>query len=212
MRIVVDWDGTATEIDGLHLVLRQFGDVGIYDAAEGRLGRELTLHEVIALEFESIRAPLAEVVEWVRKNVRLRAGFVEFARTRRPLIVSSGFHELIEPVLERKGLELEMVANRLDPRPDGWRALFRTEERCPVCGEPCKRSDVSGLDRFVFVGDGVSDRCVSLAADRVFARAGLTEFLAAKGAAFEPFEDFYDVDAALGGAVVPPTRSRGRNT
>ena len=211
-QVVLDWDGTVTEVDGLHLVLLEFGDDEVYEEHEARLGRELTLHEVIAGEFRTVRAPLAEVVAWVRENVRLRDGFAEFAREHRPLIVSSGFHELIEPVLEREGLELEVVANRLDPRPEGWRALFRTEEPCPVCGEPCKRSDVSGLDRFVFVGDGVSDRCVSLAADRVFARAGLTVFLAAKGAGFEPFEDFYDVDAALGGAVVPPTRSRGRNT
>ena len=35
------------------------------------------------------------------------------------MIVSSGFRELIEPVLEREGVELEVVANALDARPDG---------------------------------------------------------------------------------------------
>ena len=59
MKLVVDWDGTVTEVDGLHLVLLEFGDERIYDAAENRLGRELTLNEVIALEFSSVRAPLA---------------------------------------------------------------------------------------------------------------------------------------------------------
>jgi len=209
--LVVDWDGTVTEVDGLHLVLLEFGDDGVYEAAERRLGRELTLHEVIALELRSVRAPLADVVAWVRGNVRMRDGFATFARRHRPLIVSSGFHELIEPVLEREGLELEVVANRLDPGSDGWRALFRTEDPCSVCGEPCKRADVAGLDGFVYVGDGVSDRCVSLAADRLFARAGLADFLAARGVAFETFDDFYDIDAALGGAVHPPTRNRGPN-
>jgi 2-hydroxy-3-keto-5-methylthiopentenyl-1-phosphate phosphatase len=209
--LVVDWDGTVTEVDGLHLVLLEFGDDGVYDAAERRLGRELTLHEVIALELRSVRAPLADVVAWVRGNVRMRDGFATFARRHRPLIVSSGFHELIEPVLEREGLELEVVANRLDPGSDGWRALFRTEDPCSVCGEPCKRADVAGLDGFVYVGDGVSDRCVSLAADRLFARAGLADFLAARGVAFETFDDFYDIDAALVGAVHPPTRNRGPN-
>lgn len=209
--LVVDWDGTVTEVDGLHLVLLEFGDDGVYDAAETRLGRELTLHEVIALELRSVRAPLADVVAWVRENVRIRDGFATFARRHRPLIVSSGFHELIEPVLEREGLELEVVANRLDPGSDGWRALFRTEDPCPVCGEPCKRADVAGLDGLVYVGDGVSDRCVSLVADRLFARAGLADFLAARGVAFETFDDFYDIDAALGGAAHPPTRNRGRN-
>jgi 2-hydroxy-3-keto-5-methylthiopentenyl-1-phosphate phosphatase len=197
MRVVVDWDGTVTEIDGLHLVLLEFGDPEIYDAAERELGRELTLHEVIAREFETVRAPLADVVEWAVENVRLRDGFAAFARRRHPLVVSSGFHELIEPVLEREGLELEVLANRLDPRPDGWRARFRDAAPCPVCGEPCKRRTVEELGRFVYVGDGVSDRCVSLAAERVFARDGLAAYLSARGEPFEPFADFHDVDARL---------------
>ena len=86
MRLVVDWDGTVTEVDGLDLVLREFGDVRIYDAAENRLGRDLTLHEVIALEFESVRSPLEDVVAWVRAHARVRSGFSELARRRRPLV------------------------------------------------------------------------------------------------------------------------------
>ena len=213
MNVVVDWDGTVTEIDGLHLVLLEFGDEAIYEAHEARLGRELTLHEVIAGEFRSVRAPLPKVVAWMRENARLRPGFGEFAREHRPLVVSSGFHELIEPVLEREGLELEVRANRLDPRPDGWRVLFRSDEPCPVCGEPCKRTDLAGLGDVAYVGDGFSDRCVAEAAARVFARDGLATYLDGKGLPFEPFDDFYDVAEALaGGAVVPPSRSRGRNT
>src|SRR5688572_10341639 len=101
MELVLDWDGTVTEVDGLHLVLLEFGDEAVYEAHESRLGRELTLQEVIAGEFRSVRAALPEVVDWVREHARLRAGFVDFARRHRPLVVSSGFHELIEPVLER---------------------------------------------------------------------------------------------------------------
>ena len=213
MKVVVDWDGTVTEVDGLHLVLLEFGDAELYEAHEARLGRDLTLHEVIAGEFRSVRAPLPEVVAWMLDNARLRRGFGEFAREHRPLVVSSGFHELIEPVLEREGLELEVRANRLDPRHDGWRVLFRSDEPCPVCGEPCKRSDVAGLDAFAYVGDGFSDRCVAEVATRVFARDGLATYLDRKDLPFEPFDDFYDVAEALaGGAVVPPRRSRGRNT
>jgi 2-hydroxy-3-keto-5-methylthiopentenyl-1-phosphate phosphatase len=213
MELVLDWDGTVTETDGLHLVLLEFGDEAIYDAAEHRLGREMTLHEVIALEFRSVRTPLDVVVDWVRENVRVRAGFAELADAYRPLIVSSGFHELIGPVLEREGIELDVRANRLDARPDGWRALFRDDQQCSVCGEPCKRSDLEGLDDVAYVGDGFSDRCVAQAAARVFARDGLAEYLERTGVPFERFDDFYDVAAALaGGAVVPPTRSRGRKT
>jgi 2-hydroxy-3-keto-5-methylthiopentenyl-1-phosphate phosphatase len=197
MRVVVDWDGTVTETDGLHLVLLEFGDEQIYDAAEGELGRELTLNEVIALEFESVRAPLPLVVDWMREYVRVRPGFAELARAHDPLVVSSGFHELIAPILERERIELEVVANRLDPGPDGWRVVFREAATCLECGEPCKRSDVAGLDDFVYVGDGFSDRCVALAASRVFARDGLARYLDANGFAYEPFEDFHDLARAL---------------
>jgi 2-hydroxy-3-keto-5-methylthiopentenyl-1-phosphate phosphatase len=194
--VVVDWDGTATEVDGLHLVLLEFGNEAIYEAHEARLGRELSLHEVIAGEFATVRAPLSEVADWLRAHARLRPGFVEFARRRRPLVVSSGFHELIEPVLEREGLELEVRANRLDARPDGWRVLFRSDTPCAVCGEPCKREDVS-REAFAYVGDGYSDRCVALAAERVFARDGLAAYLAERGLPFVPFEDFHEVERSL---------------
>ena len=211
--LVVDWDGTVTEVDGLHLVLSEFGDVDVYEQAEERLGRSLTLHEVIAFEFETVRTPLADVVAWVLENVHVRPGFAEIARSHGPLVVSSGFHELIDPVLERESLELEVRANRLDARPDGWRAIFRNAEACPVCGEPCKRSDVAGLGDFVYVGDGFSDRCVAQAATRVFARAGLAEYLDEGRVPYERYDDFYDVMRALDGAdVVPPGRRRGRNT
>jgi len=211
--LVVDWDGTVTEVDGLHLVLSEFGDLDVFEQAEERLGRSLTLHEVIGFEFETVRAPLADVVAWVRANVRVRAGFAALARRHRPLVVSSGFHELIDPVLERESLELEVRANRLDVRPDGWRAVFRNAEACPVCGEPCKRSDIAGIGAFVYVGDGFSDRCIAQAATRVFARDGLAEYLDERRVHYERYDDFYDVMRALDGApVVPPGRRRGRKT
>jgi 2-hydroxy-3-keto-5-methylthiopentenyl-1-phosphate phosphatase len=194
---VVDWDGTVTEVDGLHLVLLEFGDADVFDAAEERIGRDLTLNQVIALEFETVRAPLGEVVDWVRGHVVVRPGFAELARRYRPRVVSSGFHELIRPVLEREGVELEVVANCLDARPSGWRAAFRNDEPCPVCGEPCKRADVAGLGEFAYVGDGVSDRCVALAAARVFARDGLARYLDGLDVPYEPFDDLFDVLASL---------------
>jgi 2-hydroxy-3-keto-5-methylthiopentenyl-1-phosphate phosphatase len=196
VKLVVDWDGTATEVDGLYEVIRAFGDERIYEDTEDRLG-ELTLNDVIEIEVATVTAPLPEVVAWVLENVRLRAGFLELARRHRPLVVSSSFHELIGPVVEREGLSLEICANRLDTRPDGWRAHFREGVTCEECSETCKRSDVAGLDGFVYVGDGVSDNCVALAASRVFARDGLARYLEARGVAFEAFEDFHDVMRAL---------------
>ena len=212
-RLVVDWDGTVTAGDTLHAAIEEFGDTDVFVEMESEIGRRLTLREVIAIEMATIAAPLDEVVAFLVESISIRPGFAELVERHDPLVVSMGFHELIEPLLERDGIEVPVVANRLDVRPDGWRAAFREQAVCDVCGEPCKRSDVAALGAFAYVGDGFSDRCVAGAASRVFARDGLAAYLGEQGVRFEPFDDFYDVARVLdGGAVVPPGRSRGRNT
>jgi 2-hydroxy-3-keto-5-methylthiopentenyl-1-phosphate phosphatase len=196
VRLVLDWDGTVTEVDSLHLVLERFGDPDVYRASERDLGRSLTLHDVIALEFATVTTPVEEVVEWLLDTVLIRPGFRELVERRRPTVVSAGFHELIEPVLAREGVEVELLANRLDPRPEGWRVLWRDETVCATCDEPCKRGAL-GDEPFVYVGDGYSDRCAALAAERVFARDGLAAYLEREGVPYEPFDDLRDVEAGL---------------
>src|SRR5919199_1700939 len=83
-----------------------------------------------------------------------------------------GLHGRIEPVLARERVSADVLAHRVDARPDGWKVLFRTEDVCSSCGQPCKR-DALPDGEIVYVGDGYSDRCAALAADRVFARDGL---------------------------------------
>jgi 2-hydroxy-3-keto-5-methylthiopentenyl-1-phosphate phosphatase len=199
VRLVLDWDGTVTEVDTLHLVLLEFGDREIYERAEAELGMTKTLNEVIAAEFETVTAPLEDVVEWLLENARIRPGFAELARAWRPLIVSSGFHETIEPLLEREGVldAVELRANRVEARPDGWRVRFRTEHTCPTCGEPCKRRDLPQNGKVVYAGDGYSDHCAALAADRVFARDGLARWLSEHGVPFEPLTDFHALASQL---------------
>jgi 2-hydroxy-3-keto-5-methylthiopentenyl-1-phosphate phosphatase len=193
VRLVLDWDGTCTEVDGLHMLLEEFGDREVFERMEGVLGAGLTLHEVIAAEIATITVPLDEAVAWVRANVTLRAGFHELAERYDPVILSSGFHELIGPVLVREGVALDVRANLLDARADGWRPIWRDEAVCAVCGEACKRAALADEGPYVFVGDGYSDRCAALGAERVFARDTLADYLEAEGHPFEGFVDLRDV-------------------
>ena len=201
MRLFVDWDGTVTVEDSLVQVIHAFGDPSILAELEPRVGVDLTLHEEIAAEFAAVGVPLEDVVEWVLANIEVRPGLDELAELR-PVIVSAGFHELIEPVLRREGIELEVLANSVEARPDGWRVSFRDETVCASCGEPCKRAGVAGPP-YTYVGDGYSDRCAAVAADRVFARDSLARHLDRLGLHHEPFDDLRDVAALLRGT--PPT-------
>ena len=205
--LVVDFDGTITEQDLLDEIAQTFGDEDVYrEVDEGLDDHSLTLNEVIRREFEPVTAPLEEVRDWVLENVRVRPGFdevVSLANERgwRFVIVSSGFRELIEPVLEREGLAgVELLSNTVDPDPEGWKVQFRVSETCGVCGQPCKRSTAAALSdgtELVYVGDGYSDRCAAELADRVFARRGLASYLEERGVPFERFEDFHSIARSL---------------
>jgi len=200
--IVLDFDGTVTATDTLDEAAKTFGDTTVYQEVEDGLDEgRLPLREVITREFAPVTAPLENVVAWVLDQAIVRPGFAEFVSRARDEgwdvhIVSSGFHELIEPVLEREGVDVPLHANRIDPRPEGWRVLWRYPDDCDECGESCKRT-LLPEGHVVYVGDGYSDRCAALAADRVFARAGLAEYLADRGKVFEPFSDFHALSDAL---------------
>jgi 2-hydroxy-3-keto-5-methylthiopentenyl-1-phosphate phosphatase len=200
--VVLDYDGTVTESDLLDRVAKEFGDPAVYQEVEDGLDEgRLSLREVITREFAPVTASLDEVVTWVLEHAKPRAGFADFVRWARAdgwdvHIVSSGFHELIAPVLAREGVEVALRANRIYARPDGWVVDWRYPDNCDECGESCKRS-LLPPGEVVYVGDGYSDRCAALASDRVFATGGLARYLAERGAPFEPFFDFHDVSRAL---------------
>ena len=195
---MLDWDGTVTERDTLDLLLEEFGDREIYHRVEAELGKTMTLNEVISAEFATVTAPLDEVVPWLLEHARIRPGFVELARAQHPLIISSGFHETIEPLLEREGVlgEVELRANHVDPRPDGWVVLFRERPVCAECGEPCKRCELPEGE-IVYAGDSHSDFCAALVADTVFATGRLADWLKERAVAYRPLTDFHDIAAAL---------------
>jgi 2-hydroxy-3-keto-5-methylthiopentenyl-1-phosphate phosphatase len=197
VQLVVDWDGTVTVRDTLLMVVEQFGDASIEKELDAALASgRMTHRQVMEAEFATVRAELDDVVGYVVANARIRPGFAELAARFDPLVLSSSFHETIEPVLEREGIIARVRANRVDARPDGWRIRWESDSECATCGEPCKRGSLPD-GPVVYVGDGYSDRCAALAAERVFARSGLAAYLAENGVAFEPFETFFDVAAAL---------------
>jgi 2-hydroxy-3-keto-5-methylthiopentenyl-1-phosphate phosphatase len=191
LKLVLDWDGTCTVHDSLVEAVHALGDPSVYDVDFSSYG------EALAAEVGTIRATAEEAAEWALENVKVRPGFHELVARFDPVIVSSGLPQLILPVLGREGVEVDVRSNFAQPSRDGWRLRFRHDGPCPVCGDKCKRRSLPDERPLVFVGDGYSDRCASLACDSVFARDGLARYLADEGVAFEPFDTLLDVAAAL---------------
>jgi 2-hydroxy-3-keto-5-methylthiopentenyl-1-phosphate phosphatase len=195
VQLVLDWDGTITVRDSLVAAIHALGDPSVYDG--GIQNQFASYGEALAAEVATLRVSAEEAAAWAVENVEVSPGFHELVERYHPIIVSSGLPQLILPVLEREGVDVEVRSNNAEVRPDGWRVIFRDEGVCPICGDKCKRRSLPDTRPLVFVGDGWSDRCASLAADRVFARTGLADYLDEQGIPFERYETLNDVAAAL---------------
>ncbi len=212
MLIICDFDGTVTARDTNSALARRFAP-DAFERVEGLLAtREMTLREVLSTEFAGFDVGLDDVLEEALR-IPFRAGFVEFldAAERadaQVMLLSSGFREIIEPMLARDGLQgrIPLVANGIEFGEQGGTITWRHLPTCELCEEPCKRHDVARLrerhagdgEHVVFVGDGFSDRCGAETADRVFARDSLARYLDERDLAYERWDDFGDVARALG--------------
>ena len=112
MQLVLDWDGTITVRDSLVAAIHALGDPSVYDGgiqkAFGSYG------EALAAEVATLRVTADEAAAWAVENVEIRPGFHELAERYEPIIVSSGLPQLIHPVLQREGVELEVRSNNAE--------------------------------------------------------------------------------------------------
>ncbi len=211
---IIDFDGTVTSVDTMdHLCLRLAPET--YNRLEGQLlGGKATLREVLTAELLAMRVPGQDIVQLAIDEVPIREGFSDFVRLvheqgDRAVILSGGFRALIDPMLESAGITevLPVIANDFELHDVGVTPSFRDTPTCTTCNEQCKRHDVEEIrqqnETVIYVGDGYSDRCGAMLADRVFAIRGLAEWLSTQNRQFEHFESFHDVGAAVYGESWP---------
>lgn len=212
--IVVDFDGTITERDTQDGLLERYAPEAMAAAERGLEEGRLTLRECMEQEFAPVRGDHEAIVAETVAAARVRPGFAEFVRAaeaagHRVVVVSGGFESVIRPVLERVGAaHLPVIAHEFRITPEGTTIDFRADADCDVCGQECKRAVVAELRDglpVVYIGDGYSDRCAALAADRRFARRFLAQDLDQAGVEYTPFEDFNTIREALLGPDVTPT-------
>ena len=207
--LAVDFDGTITLRDTLRVIVDAHGHPGAWDDLEPQLrSGHITVEQAMERQFSTMTASHDEVAACVRSGAGVREGFTDLVayatdNGHRLVVMSAGFRSVIDLVLGDLGLShLEVVANDAVFSDDGCRLVWGADrgEVCPLCDRRCKRHAIRARhqgETIVYVGDGISDRCVSQMADVVFARVDLAEHLAGRGVAFTPYDDFHDVITGL---------------
>ncbi len=209
MLLAIDFDGTLCEQDTVDWFSAHYAPEVFADADRRLAAGEIDLDTCLQLQVAPIRVPESELVAFLVETVRIRPGadeLVAFCSERgvEPVLVSSGFENLMRPILAANGLDLPISAHAVDCGPEGMRVRFRGRAHCDLCGTACKRAEVRALAAgrpIAYVGDGISDLCAAEDADLRFARHTLARHLTAEGHAFIPFEDMHDVRRGLAAAL-----------
>ena len=206
MRVFVDYDGTIANCDTFDALVEHFAGEAVMERLDDDLhsGRK-TLREVLAAQALALRCTLDEADDFLRAHVRLDPAFAHFAvrcaQHDVPLcILSSGLRPLIERMLRRHRLErLPLHSNDVTPSAQGWCMRFVDQSDWGHDKSAAVRAAQERGEHVVFIGDGISDLSAALVADRAFAKRGRTleRMLRERGARFETFTDFAEIESAL---------------
>jgi len=198
----VDFDGTITDRDTFDVLVKLFAGEEAWEETERGLDAGTrSLRDVLASQAALVRGEFRDVAALLRREIRVDPTFPAFVRACRdrnvPVqVVSSGVASIVRDRLHDFELDdLPIIANEVDPRPEGWVLHFRD----PVSNGTDKAAIVRAARadgrRTVFIGDGRSDYDVAREADVRFAKRGLPleSYLTERELPFEAYQTFAGV-------------------
>ena len=206
---IVDFDGTITMADSLVRVFDEFCVGDWWEVEHDMRAGKMTRTESLRREVDLMRVDEKTLFEFLKNDMKVRAGFAEFVKRvkdngDRVLILSGGFYSFISAILENTGVSfqsLEIIANDVVSTGEHtWEFVPSDNPLEPLCDNcpNCKRAVVEKIKsegfKTVYIGDGDTDFCASVHADRIFAIDELRSSLEKQNADFKKFIDFNDIE------------------
>ncbi len=196
--VFCDFDGTVTMEDGFLKVCYHFAPEESRRQFSLLKNRSTTLRKSIYTIVESLPSNIfPEILDFVRQ-ARIRPGFetfLDFLEERKtPLvIISGGLKALVEVQLGSLTDKVENVyAADVDLRGEFIRIVSPFENERELVDKN-RIMETYDYTTSIVVGDGMTDYRMAMAADRVFARRQLAEYLTKQGISHHTFEDFLDI-------------------
>jgi 2-hydroxy-3-keto-5-methylthiopentenyl-1-phosphate phosphatase len=198
VRVFVDFDGTISLEDTTDVILERFADPEWRKVESEWLAGIIGSRECLARQIDLVLAT-PEELDSVVEDVPLDPHFPELVALCRnhgvPLtVISDGLDLIITKMLARAGVDVPVLANRLEWRGQNrWRLGFPHEAGdCRSQAGNCKCQALAGEPGKVriLIGDGRSDFCAAETADLVVAKGALAEHCQLTGLAYIVFGNF----------------------
>jgi 2-hydroxy-3-keto-5-methylthiopentenyl-1-phosphate phosphatase len=210
----VDFDGTIALDDTTDLLLERFADPAWREVEADWVAGRIGSRECLARQIDLVRAA-PEAVDALANDAAFDPGFPAFVRYCQnhdiPVtVVSDGLDRVAQTVLARAGVELPLLANRLEwLGEDRWRLTFPyAVADCRSRAGHCKcvaLTETPYALRFL-IGDGRSDFCAAESADLVLAKGKLAEHCRTAALPHIPFADFAEATTLLAEWITNPQR------
>lgn len=201
--VFFDFDNTITTKDVLDDVIQHFSkDDGWMRLEEKWRANKIGSRECLKGQMQGMRARRKELDEYLMK-VKIDPYFkalLKFLSSKNiaAMILSDNFDYILKRILKNNNINnvkvysnrLKIIDNRLSP------SFPYSNSDCGDCGH-CKKTTLlnnmnDGMTS-VYIGDGLSDACVSRGADIVFAKGYLKKHCKNNGIAHIPFNELKDV-------------------
>jgi HAD superfamily phosphoserine phosphatase-like hydrolase len=211
LKIFCDFDGTVTKNDVWVNSLGKFikNKPAFSKICDDFSASLITSRECISRELELVEefttAKFLDYIQYEELDIYFHS-FVNYCRENgyEIFLLSEGLDFYIEYILKREKLDLEYFSNKMvyTKCENGYYKLSckfpYSDENCTFCGMSkrnillSKTNDYDG-DISVFIGDGVSDFCVSSYADIVFAKNSLASYCWKNNITYFDYNNFNDI-------------------
>ncbi|WP_223066672.1 2-hydroxy-3-keto-5-methylthiopentenyl-1-phosphate phosphatase [Paenibacillus caui] len=204
--IFCDFDGTITNSDNIVAIMKHFRPEGYEPIMDATVRQELSIREGVGRMFALLPSAMKqEITDFVLGQAGIRAGFKEFLQYVREQriefnVTSGGIDFFLGPLLAPFQIEPEHIyCNASDFGGETIRIVW--PHPCDdECGNGCGMCKTTVMRRYpkeryerILIGDSLTDFEGAKLADRVYARARLTEQCRELGVPYTPFETFYDI-------------------
>ncbi len=200
--VFCDFDGTITVDETFVAVLRLYTPELAAEVIPQIYALKLTLKEGVRLMLESIASShYPAILDFVRTQPQ-RSGLPEFltflrAHTVHFVVISGGLQGMVEAALEPLQSHIEAIYGVEVDRTGDY---FQVSS--PAEGETDFVDKVALMGRHptaekIMIGDSVTDLNMAIAADVVFARDRLAQYLDERGVRYYSWNDFHDIQKVL---------------
>ncbi len=198
---LVDFDGTISIQDTLVYITQKFYPDKYMEWSNKIATGEYNIKDWIRV-FEHQFNIQEDIYRKALDEVQIDPYFKEFIKEKEIRILSGGFDYNIKYIFKKFGIPstIKIYANRLEfiNHRKIKVSMDYFVETCPQCGV-CKKKILYNYrkqyDKIIYIGDGISDLCVSEFADEIYAKKGkwLSRYLTNKHIPHNIFESFSEI-------------------